>query len=78
MTYISSLLLLVGDDDIEGVLLIDEVNCFLFSASFDSKLVLALSGLEGDEGLVDKEAFEDEEGVGNFLRLSSFFESVLL
>lgn len=63
----------MGDDDIEGFFLIDEVNCFLFSASFDSKLVLTESVLERDEGFED-----EEERVGIFLRMPSFFVPVLL
>ena len=75
-TYILSLLCLSGDgNDIEGFLLIEEVNCFLFSASLDSKLFLTVAISGGFEGF---EVFEDEEGFGIFLRKSSFLVPVLL
>ena len=59
------------DDGSDGVLLVDEEKSFLFSANFDSKLVLEalVLGLEGVEGSLDKESLEDEKWVGNFLRL---------
>ena len=62
------------DDGSDGVLLVDEEKSFLFSANFDSKLVLEalVLGLEGVEGSLDKESLEDEKGVGNFLRLHRY------